>query len=636
MIKLRTLAALVVLSLSSLASAAPRNAAQEEAIDRDVSAVDPALVQLVHDGNAAMDRGDSLTAMHTYAAVHAKAPDVAAITRRLCTAEMRTGDARAAIVHCQEAVAKQPDSAENHAALALALLSPPQVSTQDLSEARRAANAAEHIAPNTELAQSTTCAVALRLGDTTTLAICSAKLRQLAPSSPQTHFYTAASLASNDDVEGARRELELARGTGLEESAYTKMRADLDRKAPPPTMTAKIASAVVAAGPIVLGSWAGIVFLLLVLGMLLSDAASGEPSRPTRALYRFVVIAAGAMFYVSAVLGVAVLVVAIGVVALLFLSLVGATRPVEIAFAVVGAYLFVAMIRALFGRVEPEELGVPRKSKKKDALRATLAAMTKRLRMDPIDEIFVVPGASIEVREIGGLIGHLRGTNERVLVIGAFALDGLGTRAFGAVVTSELARYRAEGSAGGDVAILERDAISALVERMQARGVATIANPAWWFVSLYRSFFERISDGAVDYQERIADARAAKAYGSESLVSGLHHIAKRSVDIEARAAAAIDDAFDGEAPEDVYARDPESDTRGAIDAAIEDLAEREERILALKEAGYDEEEEVQAWSLFEDREDIEHAMNEKLRAAMRESLGTREDQPSSESTVARA
>ncbi|HEY2368179.1 MAG TPA: hypothetical protein VGH87_17390, partial [Polyangiaceae bacterium] len=261
MTKVRTLAALVVLSLSSVALAAPRNPAQEAAIDEAVSAVDPALVPIVHEGNAAMDRGDAAAAARAYTTVHDKAPDVAAIARRLCTAETRSGDPKAAVRHCREAVKKQPELAENHAALALALLAPEEASPEDLTEARREANAAEAISPNTELAQAPTCAVALRLGDTTTLAICSAKLRKLAPNSPQTHVYTSALRASEGDIEAAKRELDLARAAGLEESAYKKMRDDFDRKAPPPGAREKIEQAVVTAAPIVLVAWTAIVFV---------------------------------------------------------------------------------------------------------------------------------------------------------------------------------------------------------------------------------------------------------------------------------------------------------------------------------------------------------------------------------------
>ena len=102
---------------AAAAATAPRDRAQEQAIDQAVSAVDPASVAVLHEGNDAMDHGDPTTAAQKYAAVHAKAPDVASVTRRLCAAEWRAGNVDAALEHCREALKKE-DSPENHAALA--------------------------------------------------------------------------------------------------------------------------------------------------------------------------------------------------------------------------------------------------------------------------------------------------------------------------------------------------------------------------------------------------------------------------------------------------------------------------------------------------------------------------------------
>ena len=636
---LRSLAgALFVFAIASVASASPRDAAQEAAIDGALKAIDPALVTLAHEGNAAMDRGDARTAQRAYAGVHEKAPEVAAITRRLCTAETRSGDPRAAIVHCTEAVTKQPDSAENHAALAAALLALPQPAQDDLFEARRQADAAAVIAPNTELAQATTCAVALRMGDATTLEICSDKLRRIAPTSPEAHLYAAFVRAEKSDVDGAKRELDAAHAAGLDDTVYAKMRADLEERTPQATVAEKIRAAILAWVPAAVAAWVAIVFVLLVSGMLLSDAATKKPSRVTRAIYWVVILASVGMFYVSAILGALVLAIAIAIVVILFLALVGATRAVEIGLALFGAYLLVATIRALFGRVAPRDLGTPVRRKQHPALRASLDALTKRARMEKIDEIRLVPDATIEVHEIGGVLGHLRGTNLRALVIGVAALEGLGTRAFEAVVASELLRFRSDGAAGGDVAIIERGAIDALVERMDARGVISMANPAWWLVSAYRAFFERITEGAVQRQDDAADARAAKAYGSHALVAGLKHLAKRRVEIEARASASLHAVLDGEdVPEDFFASEPETDIRSAIDEAVAELAEREALIAALAAEGYDEAEDAPAWELFADREAVEREMHDRLRTSMRDNIGLEVDQvASSESTVARA
>jgi len=636
-IKSRTLAALVVLSLSSVALAAPRNPEQEKAIDQDVALIDPTLVAKLHQGNAAMDRGDARTAAEAYAAVHSRAPDVVAVTRRLCTAEARSGGGQAAVEHCREAVHKQ-DIAENHAALAMAILALPNVSQMDLLEARDEAVRAHHLAPDTEFAQVTTCEIALRTGDLNTLDVCSGRLRDIAPRAPETHVYSAFAHANKNELDAAEAELTAARDAGLDGMAYASMHEQIEAMRPKQTTFEKIVSGTLTAAPWVLAGWVAIVFVLLVLGMLLSDAATKKPSRATRSVYRVVVAKSVAMFYVTALLGGLVLVTAIVVVALMFLAMVHASHVVEAAFGAVALYVAVASARALFGRAEEEEPGLRVDLEDNDDLRAALDSITKRAKMKRIDEVYIVPDATLEVREIGSAIAHMRDRGKRVLVLGVAALDGLDVHGLEALVTSELLRFRGKDGAGGDLAIVERGAIESLVEKFEARGVASSVNPAWWFVSLYRAFFERITEGAVEHQEHLADARAARAYGSETLTNALRHLAKRRVEIEARAAASIHDVLDGEgAPENVYARAPESDLRTAIDEAHEELAEREERIAKLKEEGYEEGGEEKAWSLFSDRKELIKAMNERFRAAMRERIGLEADQPaSSESTVARA
>jgi hypothetical protein len=635
-VKFRKLAALVVLSLSSVAVAATRNPAQEAAIDQELSAIDPTLVAKMHEANTAIDNGDARTAASAYAAVHARAPEIVAVTRRLCTAEARAGMGAVAVEHCREATRKQ-DSAENHSALAMAVLALPNGSPMDLLEARDAAIRAHTLAPNTESTQATLCEVALHTDDITTLDNCSASLRKIAPTSPETHVYTAFAYAERKDIDGAESELRAARDAGLDAAAYAVMHGKLEAMRPKRTTWEKVLATALDVLPWLVGGWIAISFVLLVLGMLLSDAATKKPSRTTRSVYRVVVMKSVAMFYVSAVLGALLLIAGLVFVTLVFLAMVHASHVVEAAFGAVALYVAVAAVRALFGRVEAEEPGMRVDLDDNEDLRETLDAITKRAKMKKIDEVYVVPDATLEVREIGSALAHVRDRSKRVLVLGVAALDGLDVNGLAALVTSELLRFRARDGAGGDLAIVERDAIESLAERFEERGVASSFNPAWWFVSLYRSFFERVTEGAVEYQEELADARAARAYGSETLAKALRHLAGRSVEIEARAAASIHDVLDGEGvPDDVYARDPESDLRTTIDEAHEELAEREKRIAALEEEGYEEGGEEAAWSLFADRKALTAAMNERLRAAMREHIGLEAQPESSESTVARA
>lgn len=636
---LRTLVALASLFVSSLALASSRNAAQESAIDAEVAAVDRTLVETLHEGNAAMDRGDVAAAASAYETVHAKAPKVAAVTRRLCTAEARNGAGRTAVQHCREAVAQGSAVAENHAALAMAILALSDADMPDLLEAQDAASEAARLAPDAEFTHVTTCAVAFRAGDDKSLETCSGRLRTLAPRSPETHLYSGLLLARRNDFDGADRELVLAHDSGLDDAAYAKVRGEVDALRPKPTSLATTVVMATTRAPAALAVWVAIMFVLVVLGMLLSDAATRRPSRVVRAIYRALIIVSAAMFWVTGILATLVLIGFVAVVALLFLAMVHATTLVEVGFGVVSAYVAIASIRALLGSVPEAELGMPVSTKKAPELRAALDLIAQHAKMPKIDEVYAVPDASIEVREIGGVLAHLRGRSKRVLVIGVASLDGLSVRGFEALVASELMRFRARDGAGGDVALIERASLDALALRMEARGVVSIANPAWWFVGLHRLFFERITEGAVALQDELADARAAKTWGSETLATALRHVVRRRVEIEARAAASVHDVLEGEdAPADVYARALEADVRQATDDAVAEIAERLERIEASAQDGYQEAEagDAPAWSLLPNREKLERAMNERLLAALHAGIGLEDDQRSKAKAVARA
>jgi hypothetical protein len=414
------------------------------------------------------------------------------------------------------------------------------------------------------------------------------------------------------------------------------MRQKIEALHPKPTAAMTALTTATTAAPLVFAAWALVSFLLALLGILSSDAARKNPSRLTCAVYRVVIWKSIAMFYVSALLFGVTLAAGVGILSVLFLRLAGATHVVEAAFGAVGAYLVFASVRAVVGRVPDEERGTRVNLKKEPKLRATLDRIAKRFHVEKIDYVLVVPDASLEVREIGSALAHARGHSTRTLVIGVAALDGLTVHGFEAVVASELLCYRGRDGAGGDVAIVERASLDALVDRMRTRGVAIAVNPAWWFVSAYSALFRWMTEGAIELQEKRADARAAKGYGSDVLAAALRHLTRKHIELEARTAASIGDLLAGERPpEDVYARDVDADLRQSIDDALAEVAERIEAITALNEAAHDEEEDAPAWSLLSDRKALERAMNARLLATLHEQFGVEDDQPSKAKAVAR-
>ncbi len=637
--RLAAVVALLGITITGAATAAPapRDLAQEAAIDQAVEAVDPSLVATLHDGNAAMDRNDPATAAQKYGAVHASAPDVASVSRRLCTAEARSGEIARGIIHCREALAKE-DSPENHAALAVAILMKTPAAKADLYEAKLEAWSAVARAPNAEYAQTTLCQVSVETGDLDLVEQCSTALRSIAPRSPSTHLFAAIALAGRQKIDEAQQELEVAHGYGLDDKTYQAMHERFELARPKPNIWLEV-------GESTLIAWLASLFVVVVLGLFFSDAASrGKLGGSARVAYRWLIVAATALFYVSGLLGAVMLLAFVGLLVLAFLYMSAAAHLVQVVVGVVSAYVVFAALRALLGRVQVRDLGTAIDLDEEPVLREMLDGVAKRLRMPKLDGVYIEPDAGIEVVESGSALGHLRGTNARSLVIGVAALEGLSVRELEALVARELAQFREREGAGGDVAIVERVALDDLAERMETRGVATAANPAWWFARAYRVMFERVTEGAVELQQELADARAAKAYGSATLVSGLRHLARRGVEIESRTQATLRGVLDGGALDDVYTPAPinsAGETAEAIDEALAELSEREKRITTLDEVGYteaDEDDAAPAWSLFAHRKDIEREMTDRLRALLRDHVGfeIEPDQESKASSVARA
>jgi len=629
----RLAAAAVVLLFASVAAAA-RDPKQEAAVDAEVAAVDPALVAKVHAANDAVDHGDDAAAVKAYAEVHERAPKVVAVTRRLGTAEARVGKIAAAIAHCREALAEE-SSAENHAALAVALASgaKPLIVPDDAKEAVAEAHAALAMAPNAGFSQTTACEVAAAVGDADMLDACSARLRQMDPNGQAAHFFTALSLGHRREIDDAERELDAARAAGLSARVYDETRVTLEHARPKP---APLATGATVAGV----GWVILVFVLLVGGMLLSDASERAPSAPVRALQRGALVLAVVLFPYTAILFSLALIAVVGFTAVAFLGMAHASMPVHVGFGLLALYVVIAASRALLAKVPERDAGAPVDLGAERKLRKALDRVVAEIGTKPVTAVYARPDAGITVIERGGPFGHLFGRNELALVVGVGALDGMTRGQFCALVASELGKHRARGAGGGDLAIVERASIDALAERMEARGVATGANPAWWVVALHRAFFTRISEGAVALQETLADGWAAKAFGGEALARAIEHVATRGVEFDARARGSIRDAIDGDGPSDLYARPIEGDVRGAVDDALEAQSERIERIEALPATGKAEKEDDDkpAWSLFSDREALEAAMNERVRRELRElaGFGAAEDQASSESSVARA
>jgi hypothetical protein len=637
--------ALTVFAFGGLALASPRSAAQEADIDRALEAVDLSLVALAHTGNDAADRGDWEAAVKAYASVHERAPAVSAITRRLGMAEAHTGNTAAGTPHCREALAADP-SPENHAALASALVLASFLTVDDANEAMTEARAAVAGAPDAEFAQLALCAVAAASRDVPTLDACTAKLRQIAPTAGETHLYASLAALGHEDYDGAQRELAAARAAGLNGASTNAMELRIDQ-AHPRAQWAQQAAVYVGA------AFVGALFVLFVVGMLLSDGAE-KATRGGRSLYGMILMASAIFYYVFVVVLAAVMLLTTVAIVSIFVEMTSPARYVEVVGGIVSLYVIVAIVRASLAQV-PNPRAHRVDFAKEPALKKALDAIAKETGERSIAELYVRPDAVIQLVEQGGALGHFRKKSRRTLFVGAFALDGLSRRAFEALVAHEMARFR--GTLGRAVA--QREALDALADRMYARGVRTGANPVWWIVGSYRLMFNRISEGAVALQETLADEQAATLYGAAALLEGLKHLLEREIEVEAETNDIVCEVTLGKGE---HGPDKE---KPSVDKAWLEYAERERHIESLDDVGLvdgsaeggtsqasvdgsadggtsqapvdgsadggtsqasvdgsaDGGTSKLAWTLFESREALEREMREHLRGLVSEELG---------------
>ena len=164
-------------------------------------------------------------------------------------------------------------------------------------------------------------------------------------------------------------------------------------------------------------------------------------------------------------------------------------------------------------------------------------------------------------------------------------------------------------------------------------GAADWYNPAWLFVNGFHLVFLRISQGASRLQEILADRWAAFAYGAKAFEEGLRHVIQRSIAFDALASSTLQEVVQAKASlSNLYAHTPsQQPTASEIGKATEEALNEKgspydshpppvERFALVHALGHEEPATPQAdeevWTLFNDREEIERWMTDRIRVAV--------------------
>ena len=640
---------LALLFLTTSAAAAPpkRDPAFEQKLDEQLRAKDPDAVPIFRQATNAANVEKLDEAATGFEAVLERVPTFSPAARRLCYTELGRNHRERAISLCRDAVAMDP-SADNRATLAMALMGGPPTPEED-AEAMTLLRAATQQEPNNALAQTLLCKEAVDQHDALTARGCTDALLRLEPNEPYPHYYASILAAVAGDFATARREAEIAHEKGISEELYQKLISDLEAAQP------WYQRGFARLWPVLAG-WACGFLLLVLVGFALSGAtvravaklprkAAEPPAGALRKVYRAVLTLVSFYYFVS------LPIVALLIVAFTGFLLVGSFTvgdvPLKFVVAVVliSLYVLFAMARSLRFDRDDEDPGLRLDLEDHEALRKVLGDVAKAVGTRTVDEVYLVPGSTLSMTESGGFWKQARGRGARELVLGVGALDGLGLGPFKALLAHECGHFRHEGTAGGDLALSVRRSLELAEAHMEENGISSSFNPAWWLVAGFRAAFLRLSQGAVQLQEVLADVRAAKAYGSAELAAGLAHLPRRAVTFEAHTAAVFAQVkerkgrlqnlytYELAEPLDEDVLEAEVDkARHPPPAPFESHPRPKERdawLAAMKVEGKETvtpDDEGPAWAVFGDREAIEEAMTAVLAKKHRVAVDAAEDE----------
>jgi Zn-dependent protease with chaperone function len=257
-------------------------------------------------------------------------------------------------------------------------------------------------------------------------------------------------------------------------------------------------------------------------------------------------------------------------------------------------------------------------------------------RMDtrPIDAVFVIPDARINVLERGRNRDLLRGRGQRCLVLGLGLLPGMTTNNFRAILAHEYAHFTNRDTAGGQIARQVHASMKRIAVQLTMVGQNKFYSPGWWYVSGYSRIFLLVTMGASRLHEMLADRTAARLCGVADFTSALKHIVRQDHTFSAQVRAEMRQAKeDGRPVRNLYSlpsvegaeaqRDLEMRISSAMDRPTSTFdthmstAERIRLLAHIEAPACGEDDSGTAWSLLADPGGLQLEMTDVVRATVR-------------------
>jgi Zn-dependent protease with chaperone function len=212
---------------------------------------------------------------------------------------------------------------------------------------------------------------------------------------------------------------------------------------------------------------------------------------------------------------------------LLYLIFSMGTIPIKLVVIVfiVGGLSAWAVFKSLFTRPPTGGFGLLKTSEQVPRLHQLLAEVARKVDTDPVNDVFLAPGAGIGVHQEGRGPFGMFGINKRVLTLGFCTLRFLTVGELKAILAHEYAHFsHSDTFYSRFIYQVHMSIEEALYGMKAAGGVITNLNPFYWFLWLYYKSYSLLAAGYSRSREFLADRMAATLYGSAQFKNALEKV----------------------------------------------------------------------------------------------------------------
>jgi Zn-dependent protease with chaperone function len=181
-----------------------------------------------------------------------------------------------------------------------------------------------------------------------------------------------------------------------------------------------------------------------------------------------------------------------------------------------------AVFRALFASFGKGAFGIKKGEDDCPRLFEALREVARRVNTEPVDEVWIAPGATIGVFQEGRGPFGIFGTRRRVLILGLATLHFLTISELKSILAHEYAHFSHADTYWSRFIYQVTLSIEKAMQGMASTGGwVTYVNPFYWFFFLYHKAYSLLSSGFSRSREFLADRMACSLYGSDVFSSAL-------------------------------------------------------------------------------------------------------------------